>query len=70
MRIRIDLAIAEFSSGIALGVAISLVRRLDSGLRAPDALNIAIAQRCEAYLLTFDGKMARSARSLGVTVIG
>jgi antitoxin (DNA-binding transcriptional repressor) of toxin-antitoxin stability system len=39
------------------------------GLRAPDAVNIAIAQRCAATLLTFDEKMARSARSLGMTVI-
>lgn len=102
-----DVAIAEFSSGVArrsrvgeinesgaaavfaaldawtvnaarresltagdIGVAIGLVRRLDLGLRAPDALNIAIAQRCEANLLTFDGTMARSARSLGMSVIG
>jgi predicted nucleic acid-binding protein len=49
--------------------ATSLVRRLDLGLRAPDAINIAIAQRCEAGLLTFDEKMARSARTLGITVI-
>jgi len=53
-----------------IGVAISLVRRFDLGLRAPDAINIAIAQRCAANLLTFDGKMARSARSLGMNVIG
>jgi predicted nucleic acid-binding protein len=53
-----------------IGVAIGLLRRLDLGLRAPDALNIAIAQRCEANLLTFDGKMARCARSLGMNVVG
>jgi len=52
-----------------VGFAISLIRRLDLGLRAPDAINIAIARRCEAQLLTFDDKMARSARSLGLTVI-
>jgi uncharacterized protein len=52
-----------------MNVAISLVRRLELGLRAPDAVNIAIAQRCAATLLTFDEKMARSARSLGMTVI-
>jgi predicted nucleic acid-binding protein len=52
-----------------VNVAISLVRRLDLGLRAPDAVNIAIAQRCAATLLTFDEKMAQSARSLGMTVI-
>jgi predicted nucleic acid-binding protein len=50
--------------------AIGLVRRLDLGLRTPDALNIAITQRCGARLLTFDDKMAQSARALGVTVIG
>jgi len=52
-----------------VNAAISLVRRLDLGLRTPDAINIAIAQRCEATLLTFDEKMARSAHSLGMTVI-
>ncbi len=52
-----------------VSVAIGLVRRLDLGLRAPDAVNISIAQRCEAHLLTFDEKMARSAKSLGLTVI-
>jgi len=52
-----------------VGLAISLVRRLDLGLRAPDAMNIAIARRCEAQLLTFDEKMARCARSLGLAVI-
>jgi uncharacterized protein len=52
-----------------VSVAIGLVRKLDLGLRAPDAINIAITQRCEAHLLTFDEKMARSARSLGLTVI-
>jgi predicted nucleic acid-binding protein len=34
-----------------VGFAISLIRRLDLGLRAPDAINIAIARRCEAQLL-------------------
>jgi predicted nucleic acid-binding protein len=52
-----------------VNVAISLVRRLDLGLRAPDTVNIAIAQRCAATLVTFDEKMVRSARSLGMTVI-
>lgn len=50
--------------------ASALIRRLDLGLRAPDALNIAITQRCGAHLLTFDAKMARSARALGVNVVG
>ena len=42
---------------------------LDLPLRTPDALNIAIAQRVGADLLTFDHKMAASARSLGTTVV-
>ena len=35
-----------------------LLRRLDLTLRTPDALNIAIAQRMGATLVTFDKKMA------------
>jgi uncharacterized protein len=53
-----------------VGVAFGLARQVDLGVRAPNALNIAIAQRCEANLLTFDGKMARSAHFLGMSVIG
>ena len=45
------------------------VRRLDTTLRAPDAINIAIAQRTGAHLTTFDVKMAASARTLGADVI-
>ncbi len=46
------------------------LRRLDMTLRAPDALNIMIAQRVDAALLTFDAKMAASARTLGLDVVG
>jgi len=42
---------------------------LDLTLRAPDAINIAIAQRIEADLLTFDDQLAASARALGTTVL-
>ncbi len=45
------------------------LRRLDLTLRAPDALNIVIAQRVDAVLLTFDTKMAASARALGLAVV-
>jgi predicted nucleic acid-binding protein len=44
------------------------LRRLDLTLRAPDAMNIAIAQRLGAELATFDRKMADCARALGVAV--
>jgi predicted nucleic acid-binding protein len=101
-----DLAIAEFSAGIArrfrmrdireadaltvfsnfdawvasarretvtaedLLTAITLVRRFDLGLCTPDALNLAIATRCNASVLTFDDHMARAARSLDLEVLG
>jgi predicted nucleic acid-binding protein len=45
------------------------LRRLDLPLRTPDALHIAIAQRREAALATFDVQMAGAARALGVEVI-
>lgn len=41
------------------------LRRLDVTLRTPDALHIAIAQRVDAELATFDDKMAVAARFLG-----
>jgi len=49
--------------------AAAFLRRLDLTLRAPDAINIAIAQRIEADLLTFDDQLAASARALGTTVL-
>jgi len=45
------------------------LRRLDLALRAPDAINIAIAQRLGASLLSFDQKMVAAARSLGLRVL-
>ncbi len=46
----------------------TILRRLDLTLRAPDALNIAIAQRIGAELATFDVRMAECARALGVAL--
>jgi predicted nucleic acid-binding protein len=46
-----------------------LARRLDLPLRTPDALNIAIAQRVGADLVTFDDRMVASARALGITLL-
>ena len=45
--------------------ATALLRRLDLKLRTGDALNIAIAMRVRADLLTFDDQMADDARTLG-----
>jgi len=43
--------------------------RFDLPLRTPDALNIEIAQRVVAELLTFDKKLAANARALGTRVV-
>jgi predicted nucleic acid-binding protein len=44
------------------------VRRFDLGLRAPDALHVAIARRLDVALVTLDRRMAAAAGELGVTV--
>jgi predicted nucleic acid-binding protein len=45
------------------------LRRLDLPLQAPDAIHIAMAQRLNATLVTFDRQMASAARVLGIAVI-
>jgi predicted nucleic acid-binding protein len=45
-----------------------MLRRLDLNIRTADALNIAIAQRVGAALVTFDQKLAASALTLGTPV--
>jgi predicted nucleic acid-binding protein len=49
-------------------VADAILRRLEHNLRAPDALNIVLAQRVGAMLATFDTGMAKVAGALGVSV--
>lgn len=46
----------------------AILRRLDFSLRTPDALHVAIVQRLGSDLVTFDDRMAASARALGLTV--
>jgi predicted nucleic acid-binding protein len=48
--------------------ATTIIRRLDLNLRAPDAINLAIALRLAASVATFDRRMAQNARALGITV--
>ena len=43
-------------------------RRFDLGLRAPDALHLAIARRLDATLITLDRRLATAAREMGITV--
>jgi uncharacterized protein len=58
-------AMAEVRSA-DLVMAARFLRRLDLNLRAPDALNIAVAQRLGIAIATFDQRMAVAARRLGV----
>lgn len=55
-----------FAERADIAAAGAFLRRLDTGLRTPDALNVAIAQRAGAALLTFDAGMAAGAHLLGV----
>ena len=51
-----------------IAMAAGFIRRLDLTLRAPDAINIAIARRLGIALATFDKGMASCAATLGVAV--
>ena len=51
-----------------IDVADRILRRLAVNLRTPDPLHVAIAQRVNATLVTFDRSMAASARALGMAV--
>lgn len=42
------------------------VRRFETQLRAPDALHLAVVHRLGATLVTFDARLARAARTLGI----
>lgn len=46
--------------------ATALIKRFDLGLRAPDALHLALCERSGATLMTFDGNQAAAAATLGI----
>lgn len=56
------------TTGMDVAGAETILRRLDTSLRAPDAIHIALAQRLDATLVTFDRQMADGARALGTAV--
>ena len=51
-----------------IATANTLVRRRNLVLRGPDAVHIAIAQRVNANLLTFDKGMQTAAREIGLAL--
>jgi predicted nucleic acid-binding protein len=53
---------------IDIRVATTFIRRLDLNIRAPDAINLAIALRLGASIATFDRGMAQNAGTLGIPV--
>jgi uncharacterized protein len=65
---RREITTADNRGGVSNFAADQVLRRLDVNLRTPDALHIAIAQRLEATLVTFDWGMAAAARPLGMAV--
>jgi uncharacterized protein len=56
------------ASSLDMALAADLVRKLELGLRGPDALHIAMAHRLKAKLLTFDTRMKTAAQSFGIAV--
>lgn len=58
----------EDVDGADIRAATAIIRRLDLAVRAPDAINLAIANRLGASVATFDRRMAENARALGLTV--
>jgi len=48
--------------------ATAIIRRLDLNIRAPDAINLAIARRLGASIATFDQGMVQNAATLGIAV--
>jgi predicted nucleic acid-binding protein len=59
----------EQITAVDIASAAAFLRRLDLNLRTPDAIHVAVAQRIDAQLLTFDNQMAASARALGLDVL-
>lgn len=57
---RIDVEARDVSA------ADGVLRQLDLGLRGPDAIHIVVAERHQARLVTFDERMQRAARALGL----
>ena len=55
-------------AAIDVQTAEGFIRRLDLNIRAPDAINLAIASRLGAPIATFDQGMAACATTLGIAL--
>lgn len=65
---RVDLWLNRSANQIEIGpgdiaVAAAFLRRLDLPLRTPDAIHIAISQRLDSTLVTFDRRMGERTRA-------
>ena len=63
-----DVAVEHLDSA-DVALADAFIRRLDSTLRTPDALHLAIARRLSLPVATFDVKMAAAARNFGIKLL-
>ncbi len=61
---RIEIGAADFA------LADLIVRRFDLGLRAPDALHLAVCRRADHTLVTLDFRLVAAAAELGVSFNG
>ncbi len=61
-------AVAAETTPADVAVATLHVRRFELILRGPDAVHLAVAQRLDAVLYTFDERMAAAAEALGLAV--
>ena len=59
---------AAHVSDIDVQTANAIIRRLDLNVRAPDAINLAMAQRLGASIATFDRRMSDNAQALGLAI--
>jgi predicted nucleic acid-binding protein len=57
------------ASGMDIARTIQLLRRLDTSLRTPDAVHLAMSDRLGARLLTFDKQLAQAARRYDVPLL-
>jgi uncharacterized protein len=53
---------------VDIQAATAIIRRMNLNLRAPDAINLAIAMRLNASIATFDRGLFANAQAFGIAV--